>query len=192
MAALVGKYEHYSGHPYDIDAYLKRLGVGLPLRRVRFLNFHVFRRNKKTGEKQALASSRPTLEVSFSPESKEWTITTESRLHRAISQFQNGEFFEETTFDGRSCMVKMLLIRHLECLLSFLNYCLQSVATIESDRKIVIGQSCDEGPSVTVILQKTDEDNLTVSITAQMERDEAVLIQTFRKIQPAYHLYGLE
>jgi len=144
MVSLVGKYELYSADPYYIDAYLKKLGVELVLRR-------------------ALSSSRPTLEITHCTDTKQWNvITTKSLLADSVSTFYEGELYQDTTYDQRKCV---------------------SIATVRSEEKIIISQLCDEGPCITVILEKVDDATVTISMSAFMAfgEEDAELIQTFKK-----------
>jgi len=92
-----------------------------------------------------LTTSRPTLEIMYSPDTDQWSITTETPFKTSVCRFKLGQRIEDETLDARKCI---------------------TVGEVLSDDRIVLQQECQEGPDVTVVKEAVENDKLRVTWTA--------------------------
>ncbi|CAL8096246.1 unnamed protein product [Orchesella dallaii] len=112
---LIGKFKYESAE--NVDEYLCGLGVGLVLRKV-----------------QSVA--RPVIEISFSQETNEWTVVSESVFKTKQIVFAPMQKFKDRTFDSRKC---------------------KTVAEIaDNGKRMTWEQICAEGPDVKTIITVTE------------------------------------
>jgi len=95
--------------------------------------------------RKVLTTTHPTIEILFFPDTDEWMIKTETPFKAHTSKFKIGQRIEDETFDARKCT---------------------TIGEVSSEDKIVLQQKCEEGPDVTVSMEKFEDTKLRVTLQA--------------------------
>ncbi|OXA56745.1 sodium/calcium exchanger regulatory protein 1 [Folsomia candida] len=110
--------------------------------------------------RKVLTTARPKLEILYAPDTDEWCIKTATTFKTTTFRFKVGQKVEDETFDARKCT---------------------TMGEIFADDKIVLHQTCEEGPNVIVVKEKFDGDKLRMTLIA----DNVSTTQIFKRVTPA-------
>lgn len=101
----------------------------------------------------------PTVTFAKNPDGS-WTFTTNSVLRFIAVDFKLGEEFEETTFDGRHCKVRIFF--QTSFVLSLCHTMFQSVFTFANGKLKQVQKNLKQGERDTEVIREVSGDKLTV------------------------------